>query len=168
VDQALSEGSRIGLVPGGIPEIFEGYPKPLTHPDDEIAIVPKGFLRMALRHQIPVVPVYAFGITKLFKRLQLPDIVERWSTMLRISICLFFGVAGLPIPFRQKLFYIMGDPIVPPSTDTANASTVNTAEQETQAVNQMHQAFCEELMRLFENHKELYGWGHKSLHLISR
>lgn len=65
VHQALVEGDRIGLIPGGIPEIFEGYPKPLTHPDDEFTIVPRGFLKMALQHQIPVVPVFCFGATKL-------------------------------------------------------------------------------------------------------
>ena len=163
VHDALEAGDRIGLIPGGIPEMFEGYPKPLTHPDDECSIVPKGFLKMALRHNIPVTPVYCFGITKLFKRLPLPDIVERISLLLRMSICLFFGVAGLPIPFRQKLFYVMGDPI---TTNTAIGQ--QTPEQENELVDQLHTKFCEELMRLFENNKDIYGWGHKTLHLISR
>lgn len=167
VDRALGQGDRIGMIPGGIPEIFEGYPKPLTHPDDEYSIVPKGFLKMALRHQVPIVPVYCFGATKLLKRLPLPDIVERISLALRVSICLFFGVAGLPIPFRQKLFYVMGDPIVPPSP-TATTSSSNRPNQEQEIVNDLHQQFCNELVRLFENHKETYGWGHKSLHLLSR
>ena len=164
VHQALQQGDRLGLIPGGIPEMFEGYPKPLTHPDDEFSIVPQGFLKMALRHNIPVTPVYCFGITKLFKRLPLPDMVERLSLMLRMSICLFFGVAGLPIPFRQKLFYVMGDPII----STNNNGEAQTPEQENELVDELHQKFCEELMRLFENNKDIYGWGHKTLHLISR
>ena len=152
--------------------MFEGYPKPHTHPDDEFSIVPQGFLKMALRHNLPVVPVYCFGITKLFHRLPLPDIVERISLMLRTSICLFFGVAGLPIPFRQKLFYVMGDPIHPSTvlggTGTNGAAPPHTSEQEDKLVHQLHQKFCEELMRVFENNKAIYGWGHKSLQLISR
>ena len=126
--------------------MFEGYPKPLAHPDDEFSIVPKGFLKMALRHNVPVVPVYCFGATKMLKRLALPDIVERISLLLRVSICLFFGKFGLPVPFRQKLFYVMGDPIQPPTGPIAN---------ESEAVDQMHQQFCDELMRVFENNKQV-------------
>ena len=155
----------MALIPGGIPEIFEGYPnKPLTHPDDEYSIVPRGFLKMALQHKVPVVPVYCFGATKLLKRLPLPDIVERISLALRISICLFFGVSGLPIPFRQKLFFVMGDPVDMPDDDAA----VRQDNNEDELMNIMYQQFCNELTRLFENNKETYGWGQKTLHLISR
>jgi Diacylglycerol acyltransferase len=179
VHRALTEGSRIGLLPGGIPEIFEGYPnKPLTHPDDEFAIVPRGFVKMALRHNLPIVPVYCFGATKMFKRLQLPSVLEKWSLMLRISICLFFGVAGLPIPFRQKIFYVMGDSLKPNMSfsgqqgdaslgNNGNLTTNTGPGHEEEMVVDLHQRFCEELMRLFENHKELYGWGHKTLHLLA-
>ena len=38
VDRALAAGDRIGLAPGGISEMFEGYPKPGTHRDEEYAI----------------------------------------------------------------------------------------------------------------------------------
>jgi hypothetical protein len=48
VDQALTQGKRIALVPGGIAEIFEGYPKPGQLPNEEYAIVRKGFMRLAL------------------------------------------------------------------------------------------------------------------------
>jgi Diacylglycerol acyltransferase len=187
VHQALREGSRLGLLPGGIPEIFEGYPnKPLSHPEDEFAIVPRGFVKMAFQHNLPIVPVYCFGATKMFQRLSLPNILEKWSLMLRISLCYFFGRAGLPIPFRQKIFYVMGDAIQPQSPNnnillssrsglsgddaapTFNNNNNNTQEEEDAMVLDLHQRFCEELMRLFENHKELYGWGHKTLHLVTR
>lgn len=177
VNEALQNGDRIGLIPGGIPEIFEGYPKPLTHPDDEYAIIPYGFIRMAIKHQIPVVPIYCFGATKLFKRLQLPAIIERISLLLRASIVIFFGIWGLPIPFRQRLLYTMGNPIMPPPSLTPSidsesgvisATGAELLGEETMAVEHMHKQFCDELMRLFDNHKESYGWGHKTLNLITR
>jgi len=155
VDQALSQGERVGIVPGGIAEIFEGYPKASTHPNEEYSIVRKGFLRMAIRHQVPVVPVYCFGATKMMHRLHLP-ILERLSLLLRISIVVFFGKWGLPIPFRQRLLYVMGQPILPPNSGN-----------EEERVNEMHQRFCNELMRLFDRHKEAYGWAHKTLKLLS-
>lgn len=163
VDDALAQKRRIGIIPGGIGEIFEGYPKPNTRPDEEYAIVRKGFLRLAVKHGVPVVPIYCFGSTKFFKRLHL-DLLERVSLLLRVSICLFFGAAGLPIPFRQKLMYVIGKPILPPQPSSGNISV----ELQDANVDEMHQEFCTELTRLFEQHKDAYGWPHKTLKLITR
>lgn len=137
--------------------MFEGYPKEGTSPHEEYSIVRKGFLRLCVRHGIPVIPVYVFGATKMFHRLNLP-VLDRLSILIRMSIVIFFGVWGLPIPFRQRLSYVMGDPIVPSS------SSSNVEDQ----VEDMYQRFCTELLRLFERHKDAYGWGHKSLKLITR
>lgn len=150
MNEALSRGARLAVAPGGIAEMFEGYPKPGTHPDEEYALVGKGFIKMAIRHGIPVVPIYCFGSTKLLRRVQLP-FLEEVSRILRISICLFYGIFGLPIPFRQRLMYVVGQPIEPgPDVDD------------------MYRKFCDELVRLFDRHKESYGWDHKHLKLLSR
>jgi 2-acylglycerol O-acyltransferase 2 len=137
--------------------MFEGYPKAGTFPNEEYSIVRKGFLRLCVKHGVPVVPVYVFGATKMFRRLQLP-LLERLSRLIRMSIVVFFGVWGLPIPFRQRLSYVMGDPIAP-------EQKYNGAVED--QVDDMHQRFCDELIRLFERHKEAYGWGHKTLKLIT-
>jgi len=160
VNLALSKGDRVGIVPGGIAEIFEGYPKEGTRPDEEYSIVRKGFLRLALQHGVPVVPIYCFGATKMFRRLNLP-VLERLSSLIRASVVVFYGVWGLPIPFRQKLLYVIGNPIVPPST-------MNGVVGEEQAVDDMHRQFCEELLRIFDRNKESYGWHNKTLKLIAR
>ena len=159
VDQALSNGDRIGIVPGGIAEIFEGYPKHGAKPDEEYSIVRKGFLQLAYRHKIPVLPIYCFGSTKMFRRWNLP-LLEQLSSLIRASIVVFYGMWGLPIPFRQKLLYVIGNPIYPPS-----AGTISNPDL---AVDVMHQQFCGELHRIFNRHKESYGWSHKSLHVLSK
>ncbi len=147
--------------------MFEGYPKPSTLPHEEYSIVRKGFLRLTVKHGVPVIPVYVFGATKMFKRLQLP-VLERLSIFFRVSLVVFFGAWGLPIPFRQRLLYVMGQPIMPgPSLGANNDSTVAIAGVE-QQVDDMHARFCDELLRLFDRHKEAYGWGHKSLKLLAR
>eukprot|EP00535_Pseudo-nitzschia_heimii_P000691 CAMPEP_0197181066 /NCGR_PEP_ID=MMETSP1423-20130617/5461_1 /TAXON_ID=476441 /ORGANISM="Pseudo-nitzschia heimii, Strain UNC1101" /LENGTH=286 /DNA_ID=CAMNT_0042631239 /DNA_START=65 /DNA_END=922 /DNA_ORIENTATION=- len=86
VDRALSKGDRLGLAPGGIAEIFQD-----PDPDYENAIVGKGIFRMAVKHQVPVIPIYCFGSSMLFKRLMLPSFIEKASLMLRISFVIFFG-----------------------------------------------------------------------------
>jgi 2-acylglycerol O-acyltransferase 2 len=159
VDRALSNGDRIGIVPGGIAEIFEGYPKPGTKSNEEYSIVRKGFLQLAYRHNIPVVPIYCFGSTKMFRRLNLP-LLENISSLIRASLVVFYGVWGLPIPYRQKLLYVIGSPVYPPSPSAISSPN--------EAVETMHEQFCTELRRIFDRHKEAYGWGHKSLNVLSR
>lgn len=161
VDMALAGGARVGLAPGGIAEMFEGYPKPGTHPDEEYAIVNsrKGFIRLAIKHDVPVVPVFCFGATKMLKRLQLPSFFEQISNMMRVSICIFYGAWGLPIPFRQKLLYVMGDPIYPPLPSSDHSSLQRQ-------VDVMHAEFCNALSHLFEKYKRSYGWDRKVLKLV--
>lgn len=161
VDQALAEGSRIGLAPGGIAEMFEGYPKAGTHPDEEYVILNarKGFVRMAVKHGVPLIPVYCFGATKMFKRLQLPAL-EYLSKLLRISICVFFGSWGLPMPFRQRLLYVMGSPLFPPEVNSNDTEVLDSQ------VDALHARFCDELVALFDRHKESYGWARKTLRVV--
>lgn len=166
VDRALSAGDSIGLAPGGISEMFEGYPKPGTHPDEEYAIARhKGFLKLAMKHGTPVVPVYCFGATKMLRRLQLPEIFERISKLLRISVVILFGKWALPIPFRQRLLYAVGEPIYPRYICEGSPFPIDNIEFQ-QQVDEMHSKFCDALTNLFERHKESYGWGHKVLKLI--
>ena len=161
VDRALSEGARIGLAPGGIAEMFEGFPKPMTNPNDEYAILEnrKGFIRMAIKHGVPLVPVYSFGANKMLNRLQLPAVVEKISNLLRISLCVFFGRFGLPIPFRTKLLYVVGRTLYPP---VASADRDEFRNQ----VDTLHASFCQELRRIFERHKGSYGWEDERLNII--
>lgn len=115
-----------------------------------------------MQHSVPVVPVYCFGATKMFRRLNLP-ILERLSNLIRASIVVFYGVWGLPIPFRQKLLYVIGDAVFPPTVlDT------DSGELREQAVDEMHKQFCDELLRIFERNKDSYGWNHKTLKLLTR
>lgn len=162
VHAALAAGDRIGIAPGGIGEMFEGYPKARSHPDDECALLQnrKGFLRMAVRHQVPVIPVYCFGASKMMRRLNLP-LLEKISKVLRFSVCVFYGRWGLPVPFSQRLLYVVGRPIVPPPLSSDDEDDLILRQQ----VDEMHEKFCEELLRMFDKFKGSYGWDHKILRI---
>lgn len=167
VADALRTEPRIGISPGGIAEMFESYPKPGYHPNDEAALLNdrKGMFKLAIQHGLPVVPVYTFGATKMFKRLQLPQFLETLSRLFKISLCILFGKLGLPIPFQQRLMYVIGKTIFPPLAIGEDVSTLEGEEFE-RKVDEMHGAFCEEITRIFERNKEHYGWGHKTLRIV--
>ncbi|KAL3806804.1 hypothetical protein ACHAXA_001086 [Cyclostephanos tholiformis] len=162
-------GRRLGISPGGIAEMFETYPKPGYHPNDEAALLRHrdGMFKLALRHHVPIVPVYCFGATKMFRRVQLPRFVETLSRALRISILLLYGRWGLPIPFRQRLMYVVGRTIWPPaSSSSISDDQMMTGERFDCLVREMHDAFCDEIERIFYRNRSHYGWENKTLRLV--
>lgn len=169
VSFALSQAnssSRVGISPGGIAEMFETYPKPGFHPNDEAALLRhrNGVFKLAIQHNVPIVPVYCFGATKMFRRVQLPKFVETLSRALKVSICILFGKFGLPIPFRQRLMYVIGKTVWPAMTDATKSNL--TEEQLDKLVQQMHDAFCDEVKRIFDRNKGHYGWENKTLMFV--
>ena len=159
VSSALSQSdTTIGIAPGGIAEMFETYPKPGLHRNDEAFRVRNGIFKLALKHQRPVIPIYCFGATKMLRRVQLPTFIENLSRVLKISLVLFFGKWNLPIPFRQRLMYVMGKTIYPPLDDDDTLFDQHAQD--------MHDRFCDEVMRIFERNREHYGWGNKTLRVV--
>jgi len=159
VDAALRGGDSLAIAPGGISEIFAGFPSAGYEKNDEAVLLKnrRGFIRMAARHRVPVLPVYVFGASGNFRRVGLPGIFEKLSKLLRISIVLFFGRLGLPIAIVGRgLHYVIGNPIMPPSDSIG----------EDAAVRKMHDDFCKEMAGIFERYKSKYGWGHKRLRIV--
>lgn len=162
---SVNNNSSIGLSPGGIAEMFLAYPKPFTHPNEEYALLSsrKGFIRLALQHNLPIIPIYCFGSSQMFKQLNMfPNFFEKLSKWLRISFILFYGRWGLPIPFRTKLLYVIGKPIFPNNNDNCLIENVDDDCK----VNDMHQRFCQEIQHIFDRHKESYGWADKILKIV--
>ncbi|CAM9529748.1 unnamed protein product, partial [Choristocarpus tenellus] len=153
VDKALSEGHSLGLAPGGIAEIFLD-----SKAGKEYALLKnrKGFIKQAMAHGVPIVPVYVFGNSDTFRRVQLPMWLEAASRLLKVSLVLFWGRWGLPVPFKIPLTYAVGKAI----------EVKKNASPSAEEVDALHTLFCAGLMQLFERHKDECGWQHKHLELI--
>jgi hypothetical protein len=57
VTRCLDQGESLAVAPGGIAEMFWGFPRPGCGPDEEYALLRgrKGFVRLALEHGLPLV-----------------------------------------------------------------------------------------------------------------
>ena len=165
VTNVIKSGQSIAVAPGGIQEMFVGYPKAGCHPDEEVALLSsrKGFLRLCVQHNIPVVPVYVFGCSKLLRRLEVYGL-EYISRLLLTSIVVMFGKFGLPIPFKSKLKYVMGSPIYPMNSPVLDKML--NSEEINKLTDSMHETFCEELIELFDRNKGGFNWGHKKLKIV--
>ena len=66
---------------------------------------------------------------------------------------LFWGRFLLPLPYRIPIVGVMAKPI--PVTKCENPSAED--------VDRVHAILVEEMVKLFDEHKEAYGWGDKTL-----
>lgn len=158
VEQTLAAGHSIGVTPGGIAEMFYGYPQTGCHPDEEYAVLRsrKGFIRFAIKYGAQVVPIFVFGGSKLYHRVVAPQFLVDLSRRIQTSILLFYGKHGLPIPFPVPMTYAVGQAI----------QTFPDPYPTTEEVDFVHNVFVGALRGAFEAHKGEYGWGHKRLVIV--
>ena len=141
--------------------MFWGYPQPGCLHNEEYAVLlkRKGFVRYAIKYGADLVPTFVFGASKLYRRIVLPRWVEWLSNKFRLSIVLFYGRLGLPVPYEVPLLYALGD-----SIRTDHYGRPDSVPQE--VTDFVHNTFKRGLETVFERHKNEYGWGDRQLKLV--
>lgn len=140
ISSALAAGSSVALTPGGIAEMYVGA-------NTAVLATRKGFVRHALqRGNLALVPVHVFGATSLFSKLTLPQAVTALSRRLRMSLMVFFGRWGLPIPMPSSLMYAVGQAVLL----QPNQSHLPPPQAE---IDFVHKTFVRSLERVFEDFK---------------
>ncbi len=105
----LKAGEMVLVYPGGGPESFK-------RPKDHYKLLWKerlGFIRVALRAQVPIVPIMAAGTDHAYRYLFHDKwIARRLTGRARYDFPISVGIGLLPLP--GKFTYTVGAPILPP------------------------------------------------------
>jgi len=134
---------------GGIAELFKSCPA-----EERLYLKKrKGFIKIALREGVDVIPIYFFGNTSVLTILKSGPLATI-SRKLQVALTYFWGKYYLPIPRDEKLLYARGKPLglphIPEPTDDD--------------VNKWHVKYCEQIEILFEKYKEkVPNYKHKKL-----
>ena len=149
----LSQGNTIALCPGGVRECL--YMAPGT----EVAYLRKrhGFVKLALEHGAPLVPVFAFGQSGMFSYcrpfLDFPRnvvslrVFGKVARRIGFAPMMVWGVWGTPMPHRVPLTIVVGRPIeMPPLPKGTTVAPPALVEE-------YLGKFINELEALFETHK---------------
>lgn len=153
IDTLTKKEENVGIILDGIAGMFQGH--------DEIAHIQqrKGIVKIALRAGAPIIPVYGFGHTSLWKVVADPfGLLETLSVKLQVSLCPFFGRFGwfLGPPKRVPVCVCLGEPVRCPKIEHPSK----------QDVDKYHAILLKNYEQLFEEHKEAYGWGDKKLKFV--
>ncbi|CAK4651788.1 hypothetical protein LEN26_016229 [Aphanomyces euteiches] len=139
---ALRAGESIFVVPGGQAELVESQPRV-----NQVRVYTghKGFLRLALEHGTPVVPVLSYRESDILENIRFPA-MQRWFIKRFALPCPHYphGWLGLPIPHRVPVPVVVGEPL-----------RVTQVEHPTkEQVDALHAMYYESLKALFHQHKD--------------
>ncbi|KFW09398.1 2-acylglycerol O-acyltransferase 2 [Fulmarus glacialis] len=147
-------GNMLAIIVGGAQEALDARPGSCTL----LLKNRKGFVRLAIKHGTPLVPIFSFGENDLFEQVTNPkgswlrQLQHRLQQIMGISLPLFhargiFQYSFGLIPYRRPICTVVGKPI--PVQKKHRPS-----EEE---VDQVHQKYLNELCKLFEEHKAKYN-----------
>jgi hypothetical protein len=143
LEDALSEGKSILLVPGGEREMRESKP---CHKETVLVSKRYGFIRLALKHGAHLVPIFTFGETHILTNIRAPRIQEWFQKRLFYGFPHFpYGRWFSPIPRPYALTMAVGTPI--------SVSKIENPTEED--VLQYHKLYFDSLVELFEKTKVL-------------
>jgi 1-acyl-sn-glycerol-3-phosphate acyltransferase len=154
--KALRAGRSILVLPGGEAEQIR-----TVHGKEKVYLQRrKGFIKIALRHGVPIVPVYVFGASDYYHTWFLGYGLRLWI-MKKLGICitLAFGLYGSTLcPMPVETTIVFGKPL-----DVTIKAAGAPSDKE---VVDAHQQFCEALRKLFDKHKKSLGYGDRQLEIL--
>ena len=154
-DRVLEDPRKLSVIlyPGGESEqLMTMQNRERVHVKDRL-----GFVKMAIHHGTPIVPIYIFGTSEIWHTFHWFYSLRKWiCKKFRVALPLFTGRWMIPlVPNPVRLTAVAGPPIEVP----------HLAHPSSEEVHKWHKVYTEALVALFDRHKVELGYGDRHLEL---
>lgn len=153
-EKILRDGGSFSVFPGGqMEQMLTEYGKETLYLKQR-----KGFVKIALKHGVPLVPCYGFGCSDYY---QTSKFALGWRMWLLknfgMAIPLATGTFGSSLcPFPTATTVVLGAPVDIPKLKVKGKPS-------SKEVDHAHKLFCDALVKLFEDNKKRLGYGDRTL-----
>ncbi|EGZ28740.1 hypothetical protein PHYSODRAFT_284323 [Phytophthora sojae] len=143
----LQQKESVLIVPGGQAEMLEQHSG-----RNEVRVYThhKGFIRLAIQHGAPLVPVLSFNEGEMLDNVEAPAL-QRWSVKKFAVPFPFFpyGRGLLPIPRKVHIPIVVGEPLEVPHIPNPSKEDIE----------KVHSKYFAALEQMFERYKDEVGCG---------
>lgn len=166
VERLLRANAHVVVWPGGLDEANH-----IDHPSDVYIRSRTGFIRLAIKHNVPVLPVFVFGELDALSAFNLfPTFLANFiQKTFRASTTGAIGRWNLFIPRRVPFDMCIGKPVpverpAPPPQAMSTADDADCADFAfEQEVLRMHEAYKQEIRSIYAKYKDKFGYGDRRL-----
>lgn len=155
-ERQFDQGRSVLVLPGGEAEQIR------TENGKETVYVEKrkGFIKLALRKNVPVVPAYVFGANDMYHTSNAAFGLREWLVKnLGVAVVLSMGKCGWPLcPINVKTTIVFGKPI--------DMKPKKEGEPTDEEVQTKHKEFVQALKTLFDDNKTALGYSDRELAII--
>ena len=160
INDLLFSGVSPCICPGGVQEAALIAPQAAKEINVYL-LKRKGFVKIAISHGVPIVPVFCFGLQSSFDFYVIKNSLLKWiGRKIGFMPMIFFGAHGIPYGPAKSCPYVnvVGAPI--PTGAKKPYKEVTDTE-----VDVIHAAYIEALKALYERNKAKYGYGDIKLNI---
>lgn len=156
--KCLENGYSLTVLPGGEHEqLLAAYGQHCIYIRHR-----KGFCRLSLQYNVPIIPLYCFGETSTYHTSSLFLDFRQWIAK-RFFVALPLPIGwNLFLPLSTPLALHAGKPIIPPPVD----ESLPLHEDQERRLKIIHEEYIRAITDLFNEHKGLYGQGDKELMIL--
>lgn len=159
--KCLSQGLSLTVLPGGEHEQL------LAERHKHVVYIKgrKGFCKLAVKHNVPIVPAYCFGETSTYETSSFLLAQRKWlAKKFFIAIPLGWGRSMLNpfVPYHTDMVHCIGQPILVPRPDKA----LDEESDMRRRVELLHAQYMKALRELFDDSKVACGYGSAELVML--